>query len=368
MKVALVHDWLVTYRGGEKVLEVLCGLFPEADVFTLLHERGAMPPTIERMRIKTSFLDRFSLVRRSHRMFLPLFPAAIEALALEGYELIVSSSHCVAKGVSKPRAARHLSYVHAPMRYMWDRFDEYFGEGRAPATVRAAAGLLRPWLQRWDVRSAEGVDHFVANSHFIAAKIAQHYGRQAAVVHPPVELERFTALPLEGGGKGGYFLWLGALAPYKRADLAIEAFRGLDAVLWIAGTGQDERRLRSMVPPNVRMIGQVPDRELPDLYRNARALVFTGEEDFGLTPLEAQACGRPVIALARGGALETVTSETGLFFVQQTPGDLRAALQRFEEWEQGFAPARARAQAQRFSRAEFERRFLQEVDRVLRAA
>lgn len=364
MRVALVHDWLVTCRGGEKVLEAICELFPDAELFTLLHEKGSAPPAVERMRIHTSFLDRLPLARRRHRHFLPLFPAAIASLKLEGFDLVISSSHCVAKGAKKPDGARHLSYVHAPMRYMWDRFDDYFGPGRASAAVRAAARSLRPLLQAWDRESASGVDRFVANSHHIAQKIAELYGREASVVHPPVELERFAAAPLAGLGRGGYFLWFGALAPYKRADLAIEAFRRLSLPLWLAGSGQEEARLRRSLPPNVKLLGHVPDAELPALYRDARAYLFTGEEDFGITPLEAQACGRPVIAFGRGGALETVTERTGLFFTRQTPEDLCAAIGAFERWEEGFLPAEARANAMRFSRESFQRRFRSEVAKV----
>ncbi len=365
MKVALVHDWLVTYRGGEKVLEALCALFPEAELFTLIHEPGSMPATIEQRRIHTSFIDRLPLARRRHRQFLPLFPKAIESLSLEGFELVISSSHCVAKGVRKPRRAKHLSYVHAPMRYMWDRFDDYFGPGRAAPSVRAAALALRPWLQRWDVRSSAGVDRFVSNSHHIAQKVAQLYGRQSSVVYPPVELDRFTQVPLKRPEKGGYYLWLGALAPYKRVDLAIEAFRATGEPLWIAGSGQDEHRLARGLPPNVRYLGQVSDGQMPELYRGARAFIFTGEEDFGLTPLEAQACGTPVIAYGRGGVLETVTAQTGVLFDRQTPEALAEAVHAFDRWEAGFEPEAARAQAQRFSRGAFLTGIQREVDALL---
>ena len=364
MKVALVHDWLVSYRGGEKVLEAMCGLFPDAEIFTLVHAPGSVPRAIEDRPIHTSFLQRLPGIHRRYRHFLPLMPAAIEGFDLRGFDLVISSSHCVAKGIRKPAGARHLSYVHAPMRYMWDIFDDYFGPGRASLPVRAAARLVRPWLQRWDRRSARGVDRFAANSHHIARKVHAFYGQSAAVVYPPVELERFCAQPLAGSGKGGYFLWLGALAPYKRVDLAVEAFRQLRLPLWIAGTGQDAGRL-AQVPPNIRMLGHVPDAQVPALYRDARALVFTGEEDFGLTPLEAQACGRPVIALARGGALETVTDDTGLFFSEQTPASLAEAVRRFEAWEERFEPAAARANARRFGLERFCKELSAQVDALL---
>ncbi len=369
MRVALVHDWLVSNRGGEKVLEVLCELFPEADVFTLFHRPGSVPSRIERHRIVTSFLQRVPGAIDRHRQFLPLFPTAIEAFDLRGYDLVLSSSHCVAKGVRIPPGARHLSYVHAPMRYMWDLYDDYFGPGRAGVPTRIAARLLRPGLRAWDVGTSRSVDRFVANSHNISKKIARFYGREAEVVHPPVELERFTREGVEDGGKGGYFLWMGALAPYKRADIAIEAFRRFGAPLWIGGGGQEAAKLAKGLPPNVKWLGPVPDEELYALYRGARALIFPGEEDFGITPLEIQAAGRPVIALGRGGVLETVTDRTGLFFAEQTAESLLEALQRFDAFEAAtFSPLEARKNALRFSRGAFLDAMRAQVDAVMRGA
>ena len=365
MRVALVHDWLVSNRGGERVLEAIAELFPDAEIFTLLHRPGSVSPALERHRIHTSFLQAVPGVHDRHRHFLPLFPAAIERFDLTGYDLVVSSSHCVAKGVRTPAGARHLSYVHAPMRYMWDLFDDYFGNGRASLPVRAAARALRPWLRRWDRLSARQVDCFVANSRHVAGKIARFYGRSAEVVHPPVDLQPFSSHPHQGGGRGGYFLWLGALAPYKRADLAVEAFRRVGAPLWIAGGGQQAGTLARDLPPNVKWLGPVSDEARIDLYRHARALVFPGEEDFGLTPLEAQAAGRPVIALARGGALETVTPETGILFEPQTAEALAAAVRSFDAFEARFDPAVARRNASRFDKGSFQKRFREQVDALL---
>ena len=354
MRVALVHDWLVTARGGERVLEALCRMFPGADLFTLLHARGSQSALIEQRRIVTSFLDRVPGVERRYRHLLPLMPAAIESLRLDGYGLVLSSSHCVAKGVRAPPGARHLSYVHAPMRYMWDLFDDYFSPGRAPLAVRLAARATQPWLRAWDRGSAQRPDALVANSHHVAGKVRAFWGREAEVVHPPVDLARFTA-GSPGEGRGGYFLWLGALAPYKRVDLALEAFRRTGLPLWVAGDGQEAGRLRGALPPNVKLLGKVADADVPGLYRDARALVFPGEEDFGITPLEAQASGRPVIALGRGGALETVTARTGVLFREQTVEGLVEAVRTFEaQFEPGFRPEEARAQAARFSPEAFE--------------
>lgn len=348
------------------MLEALCELFPRAPIYTLVHKPGAVSARIESHPIHTSFLQHLPGIHSRYRHFLPLFPSAAESLRLEPCDLVLSSSHCVAKGVRPPPGARHLSYVHAPMRYMWDLFDDYFGPGRASVPVRAAAHAVRPWLQHWDEAATARVDRLLANSHHVARKIARFWGREARVVHPPVELERFCSLPLEGVGRGGYFLWLGAFAPYKRLDIALEAFRRLGAPLWVVGTGQEAARLASgPLPPNIRFLGPVEDAQVPALYREARALIFTAEEDFGLTPLESQACGRPVIALGRGGALETVTARTGLFFAEQTPQSLMEAVRRFEVWESTFHPEEARAQAQRFSKAAFHRAVLAEVEALL---
>jgi glycosyltransferase involved in cell wall biosynthesis len=361
MRVALVHDWLVTHRGGEKVLEAICELFPAADVFTLIHKPGGVSRAIEAHPIHTSFLQRIPGIYTRYRYFLPLFPAAVERFDLTGFDLIISSSHCAAKGARKPPGAQHLSYVHAPMRYMWDRFDDYFGPGRVGWATRAAAVATRPMLQAWDRNSSQRVDRFVTNSRYIAEKVKNLYGRSAAVIPPPVELERFTTLPLVGGGKGDYFLSVGALAPYKRLDIAIEAFRQLGLPLWIAGSGQESGRLGASLPRNVRLLGQVSDQDLPGLYYNARALVFTAEEDFGIAPLEAQAAGRPVIALARGGALETVTAKTGVFYSQPDADHLKAAIRELDRWEEDFNPADARDNASRFTKDSFQRLFSAEV-------
>jgi glycosyltransferase involved in cell wall biosynthesis len=366
LKIAFVHDWLVSYRGGEKVLNALFELFPKAEVHvhTLFHEPGSVPGPIEQVPIHTSFLDG-PWARKHYRMFLPLFPLAMRSLSLKGYNynLVISSSHCAAKGIPVPKGVPHLCYIHAPLRYMWDRFDDYFGKGSASFPMRMAAHALRPWLRRWDIRSARHVTRFVANSRHVAKQVKQRYGQKANVVYPPVDLERFLPLPLEGAGRGGYFLWFGALAPYKRLDLALEVFKRLGLPLWVAGSGQMEARLRKNLPDNIRWLGQVADHEVPGLLHAARALVFPGEEDFGMTPVEAQACGRPVIALGRGGALETVTSKTGLFFPEPTVASLEEAVRAFAEFEKGFSPEDAREHAMQFS----QERFLQGMRAELQA-
>lgn len=364
MRVALVHDWLTGRRGGELVLAQLVRLFPASEIFTLLHVPGSVGPDVESRPVHTSPLQRLPGIARRYRAMLPLMPAALRFLDLRGFDLVISSSHCVAKGARVPPGTPHLAYVHSPMRYMWDQFDAYFGPGRASLPVRVAASAARPALQAWDRRTAADPDVLVANSHHVARRIAQFWGRQAEVIHPPVALGRFS-VEGPGAGHGGYFLWLGALAPYKRLDLAVEAFRRTGHVLWIAGDGQDARLLRSGLPSNVRWLGKVADADVPALYRGARALVFPGEEDFGIAPLEALASGRPVIALARGGALETLTPETGLFFDAPTPEALVAALGRFEAAERGFDPARARARAELFSEERFRAAVRARVETLL---
>jgi glycosyltransferase involved in cell wall biosynthesis len=360
LRVALVHDWLLTWRGGEKVLAALSLMFPGARIFTLFHDSKDMPAEIESHEIISSWLDRIPGARTRHRSFLPLMPLAASSWSVGPVDLVISSSHCVAKAVRVPRGARHLSYVHAPLRYMWDQFDNYFGEGRAPVPTRLAARLVRPAFQLYDVHTAKTVDHFVANSRHVQRQIEDRYRRSARVVHPPVELTRFMADTTPRIPSPDYYLCVGALAPYKRVDLAIEAFRRMGRTLWIGGSGQSRRWLDGL-PSNVKALGQVSDAELPALYRNARALVFPGIEDFGLTPLEAQASGRPVIAFGAGGVLETVTSRTGVFFEEQSSEALVRAVEAFERWEPSFDPAHARLNAARFSLEAFQTAMAEEV-------
>jgi len=362
IRVALVHDWLTGRRGGELVLAQLVRLFPGSEVFTLLHVPGSVGADVESRPIHTSLLQRVPGIAHRYRTLLPLMPAALRRFDLRGFELVVSSSHCVAKGARVPPGVPHLAYVHSPMRYMWDQFDAYFGPGRASLPVRLAAAATRPALQAWDRRTAADPDALVANSQHVARRISRFWGREADVIHPPVDLARFD---LGDRPRDGYFLWLGALAPYKRVDLAVEAFRRTGQPLWIAGDGQDARLLREGLPPNVRWLGKVPDADVPGLYCGARALVFPGEEDFGIAPLEALASGRPVIALARGGALETLTPETGLFFDAPVPEALVEALGRFEAFERGFEPARARSRAELFSEERFRDAIRRKVEAVI---
>lgn len=362
-RVALIHDWLVGMRGAESCLEVFAEIFPDADIFTLVHRKGALSPALEARTIRTTFLQKLPFAVSHHRHYLPLMPAAIESLDLSGYDLVLSSSYCVARGVVTSPAAHHVSYCHTPMRYVWEQQHEYFGEGRASLPVRAAAILATHWLRSWDESSARRVDHYVANSHHVARRIRKRYGVEADVVHPPVDCSRFC-IP-EKPGDGGYYVMLTAFAPYKRVDLAIEAFQRMGKRLLIGGGGQEGAKLKKLVKPGgpVELLGPVPDAELAAFLGGAKAFVFPGEEDFGIAPVEAQACGVPVIAFGRGGALETVVGlddasagapPTGLFFEEQTVEGLIDAVERFERAGAAFDPAAIRRHALGFDRPRFK--------------
>jgi len=306
MRVALVHDWLTGMRGGEKVLAELCALFPGAPIFTLFHFPGSVSPAIESHPIHTSFLQRAPGLRRHYRRYLPLFPAAIEDFDLAGFDLVVSSSHCVAKGIVPPPDALHVCYCHTPMRYAWDQEHAYFPRRRGLAARLRALTLTA--LRAWDAASAARVDLFIANSSFVARRIRAYYGRDAEVVHPPVAVDFFTPAAAAGkdGEDGGYALVVSALAPYKRVDIAIAACERAGIALRIAGDGPERERLARLAGPGTRLLGRVDDAALRDLYRGARLLLQPGVEDFGIASVEALACGTPVVAAARGGVLDVV--------------------------------------------------------------
>src|SRR6185437_7489561 len=315
MRIALVHDWLTGMRGGEYVLEAIAELLPGAELFTLLYVPASVSPPLTVLKRHTSPLQKIPKAEKRYRHFLPMMPRWIEQFDLSGFDLVVSSSHCVAKGIRKAPDAVHVSYVHAPMRYMWDRFDDYFGPGRASLPVRLAAQAMRPRLQRWDraVSQPDRVDRLVANSRFIAEQIHAAYGRDADVVYPFADTKRFT-VPRHPSNR---YLMVGAFAPYKRNDLVIEAFNRLKLPLVVIGGGQDAGKVRKMAGPNIEFLGSLSNAALADFYAKCRAFVFAGKEDFGITPVEAMLAGAPVIAFGEGGVSETVTSETGLLFKPQ---------------------------------------------------
>jgi|APCry1669191515_1035360.scaffolds.fasta_scaffold04497_4 glycosyltransferase involved in cell wall biosynthesis len=359
-KIALVHDWLTGIRGGEHVLEAIAELFPQAQLFTLLESPGFFSPGINRLKRHHSPLQGIPGIEKKYRHFLPLMPYCIERFNLEGFDLILSSSHCVAKGIRKPPGSLHISYIHAPMRYMWDRFDDYFHPKRASWITRWGARIMRKRLQHWDQSTSkvEKIDHLLANSHYTAYLIKKHYQREATVIHPFVDLEKFH-LPRK---PEPYYLLASAFAPYKRIDLAIEAFHQLQLPLRIVGTGQNENLLKSKAGSNIAFLGQVSDQELAQLYAHCRAFLFPGIEDFGITPLEAMASGAPVIAYQEAGALETVLPETGIFFAPQTQEALIQAIQKMEAQHTTFDPQVCQKQASKFSRKHFQTTFQKTIE------
>ena len=361
MKVALVHDWLTGMRGGEKCLEVFCELFPEADLYTMIYVPERVSETIQNMNIHAAWINQLPGVKSYYRYCLPLFPSVIERFNLAGYNLVLSSSHCVAKGVL-PKDALHIAYMHSPMRYVWDMHDLYFG----PDTLwlaRVAMALTRSSLQKWDVRSSERVHFFVANSHNVAVKIKNLYEREATVIHPSVDTEQFYVQE----SPEPYYLVVSALVPYKRIDIAIQAFNDLKLPLKIAGDGPLRGPLQRIAGQSIEFLGWVDNRTLAELYASCQAVIFPGEEDFGIVPLEAQASGRPVIAYGCGGILETVIpldsldsepvsgrGPTGIFFQEPTAASLVAAVERYEKSKQVFNPEMIRVYASSFSRDRFK--------------
>jgi len=386
MNVALVHDWLVGMRGGERLFERICAMFPEAPIYTLVWKPGGVSKTIEAHPIRTSFVQRLPDSVRSYRWYLPLFPRAIEAFDLSRFDVIVSSSHCVAKGARTRPGQFHLSYIHTPMRYIYELEPVYFPPGKFPWPLSAYVRRTVAGLRRWDRATSNRPSAMLCNSRHVADRIRRHYGRDAEVVYPPVDVDRFaTAPPLPQPSSADdqigrpFYLLAGAFAPYKRGELAIEACVKLGRRVLVVGTGQEERTLRAAAGPGVEFIGWASDAHLAELYRRAEALIFPGEEDFGIVPVEAMASGCPVIAYGHGGAVETIgrgaDSDTlarvaaggvarvpgGVLFGTQSVEGVTAALQALEAKpvDRASLPALARPFAEdRFDRefrAAFER-------------
>ena len=348
-RVAVIHDWLTGMRGGESVLEGILDVVPEAEIFTLFHFAGSVSERIESRPIHSSSVQRLAERAADYRHLLPLFPRAVAEWDLRSFDLVVSSSHCVAKGVD-PKGRPHLCYCHTPMRYIWDRFDDYFPRSRP--LRRAAAMTMAPWLRRWDVRTAAGVTGFVANSNFVRGRIERFYRRSAEVIHPFVD-GVFLQAPLEER-RDDYHVIVSALVPYKRVDLAIAAVRGSSRKLLILGDGPLAEELRARSGPNVELTGPVSRSRIVEALSRARSLILPGVEDFGITPLEAMALGTPVVALREGGVLDTVVDGvTGIFFDEPSPAALRDALDAVEsrDWDR----AAIRARAALFSRSRFGR-------------
>ena len=371
MRIALVHDWLTGMRGGEKCLEVLCRRFPDARLFALLHAPGAASPAIERMRITTSFLQRLPGVHRHYRCWLPLMPTAVESLHVpRDVDLVVSFSHAVAKSVKPPPGVPHVSYCFTPMRYAWHRRADYFvAAARFRHTpIAAVRNLVLDRIRQWDRATSDRVTHFVAISRTVAQRIADSYGRTSLIIYPPVDTRFYTP---SDEPREDFYLCVSALVPYKRIDLAIAACNRLRRRLVVVGTGPQRRRLARLAGPTVRFAGRCTDQEVRDYFRRARALLFPGNEDFGIVPLEAQACGTPVVAFGQGGATETVLSAnatrqgTGLFFRRQECRSLCRAIRRLEANPHWLSPQLARQQAERFAADRFERELIGYLKQVV---
>ena len=359
LRVAIVHEWLDTYAGSERVLEQLLLCFPSADLFAVV-DFVAEPERkfLHGRKVHTSFIQRLPFARRHFRHYLGLMPLAIQQLDLSGYDLVISSNHAVAKGVLTGPDQVHVSYVHSPMRYVWDLQHQYLAQA---GIERGLKGTYARWLfgrlRTWDVTTAHQVDHFIANSNYIARRIRRTYRRDAKVIHPPVDVDRF----LPSGEKEDFFLLACRFVPYKRAEVVVESFaRQGNRRLVVAGGGQDVDRVRAAArgAPNVEFIGFVGQQALINLMQRARAFVFAGEEDFGITLVEAQACGTPVIAYGRGGATDIVVTEeaewpTGLLFERQDPDALAEAVERFERLEPRITSEACRTNALRFSETRF---------------
>lgn len=360
MKVAIIHDWLTGMRGGELVLDSLLKIYPDAEIFTLIYNKGTLNERIENRKIHTAFTNNLPFKANKYRSYLPFFPMAIETLDLRGFDLIISSSHCVAKGIIPPPNAIHISYVHSPMRYVWDLYYDYFPakSGLKFFIIQAISNYLRSW----DVTSAHRVDQFTCNSKFIAKRIQKYYSRDSVVIHPPCLPEGYKVIDEK---KEDFYLIVSAFAPYKRIDLAIEAFRQNGKRLVIIGGGQDEKKLKQSVPTNIEFLGGMPRAEIVEYYKKARAFIFPGLEDFGITPVESQGYCTPVIAFGEGGALETIVDgKTGVFFPEQTVESLNSAISRFEKLS--FKTQDFQKSINRFTEEKFINEIKNQVDRQIR--
>lgn len=361
MKVVLLHDWLVGFRGGERVLEAFCEMFPDAPIYTLIHSPGSTSSTIEKHNIYSSFLNKIPNISKHYRKFLPLFPKAAESLKIEEADLVISSSHCVIKGVKKPVGSRHLSYIHSPMRYIYDQFEVYFGKD-APLYQRVGAHAFRNYLTNWDIKSNQNVDMAVANSNFVSERIKEYYQLEPRVVHPFVDLADFEGN--ETVEKGDYYIMVTAFAPNKRVDLAIKSFNKLGLPLKIVGSGQQEKNLKNLAGPNIEFLGNLKRVEVVELFKKAKALIFPGVEDFGITPLESLASGTPVIAFKSGGVLETLNNDVAVFFEESTEESLIAAVNKFDKMT--FDSDLLKQRARDFSKESFKKNMQKLIDEVMK--
>jgi len=361
LRVAIVHYWFVTVRGGERVVEVLAEMFPQADIFTLVLDPKALPPSLRSRKFTTSFLQKIPGIRRHYKKFLPLFPVALEQFKLDDYDLVISSESGPAKGVLTRPHTCHICYCHTPMRYVWDMYHQYRSIAPGGALGRAFYSLAANYVRQCDYVASARVDYYVASSHNAAWRIVKYYRREAEVIYPPVNTSAFSV----GTNPEDFYLVVSPLVAYKRVDLAISACNAMQRPLIVIGEGERMRALKKLAGPTVTLVGYQPDELVRKYYQRCRAFIFPSEEDIGLTPIEAQACGRPVIAYGRGGALETVVGElpsksfapefsTGVFFGEQSAESLAEAIRFFESNERRFSPAFIRRHAERFDVSRFK--------------
>ncbi|RDV07239.1 glycosyltransferase family 4 protein [Sphingorhabdus pulchriflava] len=350
-RVALVHYWFVSMRGGERVVERLLGLYPQADIFTHVYNPDLVSATISKAKVTTSFINRLPGSRRFYQYYLPLMPMALEQLDLSEYDLVISSESGPAKGVITTPDSLHVCYCHSPMRYLWDHYHQY--RNAANPLSRLAMPPIYHWLRQWDVSSSARIDRLAANSEFVRRRIAKVWRRDAEVIHPPVETSLFTP----SNEIDDYYLWVGAMVPYKRPDVAVDAFTANGRPLLMVGQGSMLRQLKARAGPNIRFVDRLDFNALRRAYARARAFVITAEEDFGIAPVEAMASGRPVVAYGRGGALDTVVPDrTGVFFDRQEIEYLIAAVEEMELFLRHFDPRHAVAEASRFAPEFFDQR------------
>lgn len=367
LNVAFVHDWLVSLGGAERVLLAMQEIFPKAPLFTLLYDPHGPCRLFEEKgsSVHASFLQKIPGAKKGYRYFLPLMPLAVEQFDLSAYDLIISSSFAVAKGVITGPDQVHISYVHSPIRYAWDLQHQYIRTAGYKGIKSAMVRLLLHYMRIWDYRTAYSPDYMIANSQFIARRIKKIYGRDAEVIYPPVEVSRFSMASRQS--RENFYLTVSRLVPYKRVDLIVRAFSRMpDRELLVVGSGPEFQKIRKMAGQNVKLLGHVPNNQVTDLMTKTKAFVFAAEEDFGIAPVEAQAAGTPVIAYAKGGALETVIDgKTGIFFNEQTPGSLIQAVHRFEKCRTISVTAMQK-NAERFSTKRFQNELYQFVRRAIR--
>lgn len=361
MKVAIVHEWFSGIGGSEKVVKAFHELFPDAPIHVFIHNKDNMPEEYNKMDIRTSYLQKIPFAKTRYQNLLPLMPHAVEQYDLSEYDLVISSSTCCAKGVITKADTLHICYCHTPMRYGWDLYHQYIGE--KSKLMQWIISFQMHKIRLWDKLSADRVDYFVANANNVAKRIQKNYRRDSKVIYPPVDTDFYT--PSDKNGE--YYLIVSRLVGYKRVDLAIEAFNELGLPLVIIGGGLEHKKYKSIAKNNISLLGKLSDEEMREYYRGCRAFIFAGEEDFGITPVEAQACGNPVIAYGKGGTLETVIDrQTGIFFYEQSVESLKEAVLKMEQSYSNFDKSVIRQNALRFSVERFKKEFMDFVSEKIK--